>query len=181
VAVLGLDADRVREICTTASSAGPVEAVNLNCPGQVVIAGVNAGLERAVALAKEAGARRCMPLAVSAPFHSSLMRPAGEKLAGVLAGVKVKQPAIPVVSNVTARYYPADADARDLLVRQVYSPVRWEESILYLHEQGVDTFVEIGPGKVLCGLVKKICPAATTYNVEDQAGLEKILALDGEV
>ncbi|MGQ9557991.1 MAG: ACP S-malonyltransferase [Desulfurispora sp.] len=181
VAVLGLDAARVREICAAASAAGTVEAVNLNCPGQVVIAGTNAGLERAMVLAREAGARRCMPLAVSAPFHSSLMRPAGEKLAGVLAGVRVKQPAIPVVSNVTARYYPQEADPRDLLVRQVYSPVRWEESIAYLREQGVRIFVEIGPGRVLCGLVKKICPEAVAYNVEDRAGMEKILALEGEV
>lgn len=181
IAVLGLEAPVVEEICRRAAGDGVVEAVNLNCPGQVVIAGDAAALERAAALAREAGARRLVPLAVSAPFHSSLMRPAGEKLAAVLAEVPVADPRFPVVANVTADYVVTAAEIRRLLVRQVYSPVRWEESMRRLLADGTDLFIEVGPGTVLTGLLRKIERRAVCLPVGDPAGLEKVLAYPGEV
>ncbi|OAT81269.1 ACP S-malonyltransferase [Desulfotomaculum copahuensis] len=180
-AVLGLDAPAVEEICRRAGGAGVVEAVNLNCPGQVVIAGDTAALERAAALAKKAGARRLVPLAVSAPFHSSLMRPAGEKLAAVLADVPVAGLQFPVVANVTADYVRAPEEVRQLLVRQVYSPVRWEESMRRLLADGVELFVEMGPGTVLTGLLRKIDRRAACLPAGEPGGLEKVLAYHGEV
>ena len=182
VAVMGLDAAEVAEICAQAAgSGGVVEAVNLNCPGQVVIAGDSQALERAALILKEKGARRCLPLPVSAPFHSSLMRPAGERLGAQLAAVEIKEPAIPVVSNVTADYHGGGEGVKDLLVRQLYSPVRWEESVRRMIRDGVEIFVEVGPGRVISGLIRKIDPNARTVNVEDAASLEKFLATYGRV
>ncbi|MQL51737.1 ACP S-malonyltransferase [Desulfofundulus thermobenzoicus] len=180
-AVLGLDAPAVQEICRQASAAGVVEAVNLNCPGQVVIAGGTAALEKAAALARERGARRCVSLAVSAPFHSSMMRPAGEKLAAALAAVPVADPRFPVVANVTADYVTRGADVPGLLVRQVYSPVRWEESMRRLIGDGVDAFLEVGPGNVLTGLLRKIDRRTPCWPVQDPDSLEKALASLKEV
>lgn len=176
VAVLGLSAPTVIDVCKRASTAGIVEAVNLNCPGQVVIAGENNALERASSLARDAGAKRCLPLAVSAPFHSSLMRPAGERLAQVLEKVKIAHPAIPVVANVTADYVSNAEDVKSLLIEQVYSPVRWEESVQRLVADGVEKIIEVGPGKVLSGLAKKITRDVAAHSVEDYDSLEKILA-----
>jgi len=180
-AVMGLSGEEVQEVCRKASSAGIVEAVNLNCPGQVVVAGDNNGLKAAALLAKEAGAKRFVPLTVSAPFHSSMMKPAGARLAADLDKISVADPGVPVVANVTADFVRTGPEARALLVRQVYSPVRWEESVRLLVSAGVTDVVEIGPGKVLSGLVKKISRELKVGNVEDRASLEKALALVGEV
>ncbi|NPV73278.1 MAG: ACP S-malonyltransferase [Pelotomaculum sp.] len=180
-AVLGLSAEAVAEVCRKASSEGIVEPVNLNCPCQVVVAGDIAGLKAAELLSKEAGARRFISLPVSAPFHSSLMKPAGERLAMDLAEVVVGDPAIPVVANVSADFVHTGKEVKEALIRQVYSPVRWEESILRLISSGINTFVEVGPGKVLSGLIKKISREVSVYNIEDKDSLEKVLALTGEV
>ncbi|AEG15831.1 malonyl CoA-acyl carrier protein transacylase [Desulfofundulus kuznetsovii DSM 6115] len=181
MAVLGLDVPTAQEICRRASDAGVVEAVNLNCPGQVVIAGETQALERACVLAKEAGARRCVPLAVSAPFHSSLMRPAGEKLARELEQVVVADPRFPVVANVTADYVTSKEEVKRLLVQQVYSPVRWEESMRRLIDGGIRAFIEVGPGTVLCGLLRKINRQVNCWSVQDPESLEKVLACLKEV
>ena len=179
-ALIGLSGDGLRELCQKASLAGIVEAVNLNSPGQVVIAGDNNGLKAAAELAKEAKAK-CIPLSVSAPFHSSLMRPAGARLATDLAGIGVADPNVPIVANVTADFAETGAEIKDLLIKQVYSPVRWEESMARLMESGVDTVLEIGPGKVLSGLMKKINRKIHLANIETPASFEKALALVGEV
>lgn len=174
-AVLGLDAGAVSGVCAEVSAdGGVVEAVNLNCPGQVVIAGDSGCLSRAADLLRQRGARRCMPLPVSAPFHSSLMKPAGDRLAADLEGVALGDPAVPVVSNVTAGYHGVGDEIRLLLVRQVYSPVRWEESVRLMVRDGIDTFVEVGPGKVLSGLIRKIAEGVEVFNVEDSGSLEKV-------
>jgi [acyl-carrier-protein] S-malonyltransferase len=180
-AVMGLSGAEAVEVCRRASAEGVVEAVNLNCPGQVVVAGDLAGLKAAQVLAKEAGAKRFVPLSVSAPFHSRLMVPAGEKLAGDLAGIVINDPQVKVVANVSADYVRTGSEVRESLIKQVYSPVRWEESIRRLISDGVNTFIEIGPGKVLSGLIKKISREVKICNIEDQASLEKVLALQGEV
>ncbi|MTI79843.1 MAG: ACP S-malonyltransferase [Firmicutes bacterium] len=181
-AVLGLDGKTVDEICTKAATDGHiVEAVNYNCPGQVVIAGTEEGLKPAMELAKEAGARRCVPLAVSGPFHSSLMRPAGEKLNQAMEQVPFNNVNIPVVSNVTADFVKSAEDIKEKLYQQVFSPVRWEESVQNLHQQGYNAFVEVGPGKVLSGLVKKTLKGIKPLNVEDKVSLEKVLAQLKEV
>lgn len=180
-AVMGLSGEEVQEVCRKASDSGIVEAVNLNCPGQVVVAGDNSGLKAAGLLAKEAGAKRYIPLTVSAPFHSSMMKPAGDRLAIDLDKISVADPSVPVVANVTADFGRTGADLKGLLVRQVYSPVRWEESVRLLVSAGVTAIVEIGPGKVLSGLVKKISRDLKVCNIEDPASLEKALALVGEV
>jgi len=180
-AVMGISSDEVREVCRKASGAGIIEAVNLNCPGQVVVAGDNAGLEAARLLAKEAGAKRFVPLPVSAPFHSSMMKPAGERLAGDLDKISVSDPGVTVVANVTADFVRTGPEIKSLLIRQVYSPVHWEESVRRLIDSGITTIVEVGPGKVLSGLVKKISRETMVCNVEDRASLEKVLALVREV
>lgn len=180
-AVMGLNTELVVETCLKASGSGVVEAVNLNCPGQVVIAGDTAGLKAAEPLLKAAGARRVMPIPVSAPFHSSLMVPAGKRLAEDLNKVPVADPKIPVVANVSAELVSSGPEVRESLIRQVYSPVRWEECVLKLISLGADTFIEVGPGKVLSGLIKKISRDVTILNVEDRASLEKVLALTREV
>ncbi len=180
-AVMGLSTEVVVELCRKASVAGVVEAVNLNCPGQVVIAGDIAGLKAAEPLAKEAGARRFIMLPVSAPFHSSLMIPAGERLTKDLNAVTITDPVIPVVANAGADFVRTGSEVRGSLIRQVYSPVRWEESLRRLISAGINTFVEIGPGKILSGLIKKISREVKVYNIEDKASLEKVLALVKEV
>lgn len=176
LAVLGLDRETISAVVQTARTKGVVEAANFNCPGQVVLAGETPALEAAVAAAKEAGAKKCLMLAVSGPFHSSLMRQASELFALELTKNKpIKKPAFPVVANVTANYVKTLAEVRGALVRQIYSPVLWEESIRRLFQDGVRIFVEVGPGKVLSGLVKRIVPEATCCNVEDPASLENTL------
>ena len=175
-AVLGLAWEEVERVCRQASELGVCEASNYNAPDQVVVGGDRPAVEEAVRLAKAAGARRAVLLAVSAPFHTSLMRPAAERLAAALEQVPVQDAAIPVVANATARPVRRAEEIRRLLVEQVYTPVRWMQSVQRMAADGVDTFVELGPGTVLTGLVKRCAPGVTALHVEDRASLEKTVA-----
>ncbi len=177
-AVLSLDAAQVAEACAEAAAETglTVAAANLNSPGQTVISGALAAVEKAVALAKAKGARRAVMLQVSAPFHCALMQPAQEEVARVLGGIPLGEPRIPVAANVTGELVTTAAAARDALVRQVTGTVRWVECVQALVNAGATAFVEVGPGKVLCGLMKQIDGAQKTLNVEDAASLEKTLA-----
>ena len=166
VAVLGLPDEAAARVCEEAG----VDLANLNSPGQVVLSGPQEGLERATELAKAAGAKRVVPLQVSAAFHSRWMRPMSEQFARYLGEAPFSEPKVPVVANVTARPAPDAQDIRRLLEMQTYSPVRWVESVQYMVEQGVGTFVEIGPGKVLAGLVKRIAPEANVVSSEELLG-----------
>lgn len=174
-AILGLERDEVLSICEMASKEGIVEPANFNCPGQIVIAGETRAIDRAMEIAKEKGARRAMVLPVSAPFHCSMLTPAGEKLKEELDKINLKDMKIPVVTNVTAEYILDKSMVKDLLIRQVSSPVLFEDSIRNMLEKGIDTFVEIGPGKVLSGFVKKIDKGVKILNVEDISSLHKTL------
>ncbi|WP_413301350.1 ACP S-malonyltransferase [Bacillus sp. 1P10SD] len=168
-AVLGLDRDPLSVVTKAVSDEGfPVSLANLNCPGQIVISGSREGVERAGVKAKEAGAKRVLPLEVSGPFHSSLMKPAAEQLCEVLDGMEMKDAEIPVVINVTAQPVSSASEIKDKLIEQLYSPVLWEDSVAKMIELGVDTFIEIGPGKVLTGLIKKIDKTVKTYAVSDE-------------
>lgn len=170
-AILGLDLGALDAVCREAAQGQVVSPANYNSDGQVVIAGHTEAVARAIELAKQKGAKRAMPLPVSAPFHCSLMVPAGERLAGVLAGINVHEMALPVVTNVEAKPNQDAARVRDLLVRQVSAPVRWEESVACMVSLGVDRYVEIGPGKVLAGLVKRMAKDSTIQNVQNVADL----------
>jgi [acyl-carrier-protein] S-malonyltransferase len=182
LAVLGLDLATAKRVCAQVSSSGVLEIANFNCPGQIVLAGHVGALENAVKLARAQGAKKCVPLAVSGPFHSSLMRNAAERLAVVLSETEIFNPKIPIVSNVSADYLRWGDDVRTALLRQVYSPVRWEESVRRMLNDGVGCFVEVGPGSVLSGLVKRIAPRETILlNVENMESLEKSLARLREV
>ncbi len=174
-AVLGLDDDTVRSVCAQAAQGEVVEAVNFNAPAQVVIAGHKAAVERACELAKEAGAKRALMLPVSAPFHSSLLRPAAEKLAQALAGIQVEAPRIPLVNNVDVASVSDPAAIKDALVRQAWHPVRWVETIQFMKAQGVTHVVECGPGKVLSGLVKRIDRDLVGLSISDPASLQSTL------
>lgn len=177
-AVLGLESDKIVEICQAVEAEGgeAVQAVNFNCPGQVVIAGAVNAVNKAVEALKAAGAKRAVLLPVSAPFHSSLMQPASERLAEVLAPIEIKDITIPVVANVTAKEVTGGAEIKELLVKQAAMPVLWETSVRNMVADGVDTFVEVGPGKVLTGFTKKIAKGLPALNIEDPASLEKVLA-----
>ena len=177
-AVLGLDADAVRSVCETAAKETNqvVSPANLNSPEQIVISGSAAGVARASDLAKEKGAKKVVALQVSAPFHCALMQPARDRLADVLKEIEVSDPRFPIVSNVTADVTKRGGRERDLLIEQVTAPVRWVESMRRMLEQGVSTFVEVGPGRVLSGLLRQIDRAHKCLNVEDSASLEKALA-----
>lgn len=168
-AVLGLDRDRLKEVTDEVTASGfPVQLANLNCPGQIVISGTAKGVELASAQAKQAGAKRALPLVVSGPFHSSLMKPAAGQLKEELDKVNMKDAQTPVIANVTAEPMKGSAEIKEKLIEQLYSPVLWEDSVQKMVELGVDTFIEIGPGKVLSGLVKKISRDAKTYSVSDE-------------
>ncbi len=171
-AIIGLDCSVLAEVCQQAAEGEVVAPANFNSPGQVVIAGHVAAVERAMSLAKERGAKRALALPVSAPFHCSLMIPAAERLAKVLDSVTIGALTIPVVSNVEAQAYSDALRVKELLVAQVSSPVRWEESVQNMAALGVDKFVEIGPGKVLSGLVKRIARGLALHNVQDASGLK---------
>lgn len=178
-AILGLENEAVEEICRIASQVGIVEPANYNCPGQLVISGEVKAVEKAVELAKEKGAKRAVVLAVSAPFHCSMLKKAGELLEKDLEKIEIKELKIPVISNVTANYVTRE-EVKDLLIKQVSHPVLWEQSVKRMIEDGVDTFVEIGPGKTLTGFVKKIDRTKAAYNFEDEESLLKTLsALEG--
>jgi [acyl-carrier-protein] S-malonyltransferase len=174
-AIIGLSREDVLECCRQASAIGIVEAVNFNCPGQISIAGEVKAVEKAMELCSGKGARRAVPLAVSAPFHCRMLEPAGEKLMAELEKVDFSDIQIPLVANVTADIVKSSSDIKDLLARQVSSPVLWEDSIKLMLDLGVDTFIEIGPGKVLSGFVRKISKAARAYNIEDLTSLKKTL------
>ncbi|WP_347487895.1 ACP S-malonyltransferase [Desulfoscipio sp. XC116] len=176
MAVLGLAPDEVEEGCRRAAQAGTVEAANFNCPGQVVVAGEIRALKKAQEIFKSMGARRCILLQVSAPFHSSMMTPAGERLVAELARVQIKDPAIPVVANIIADYVATAGEVRDALIRQVSGPVRWEQSIRRLMSDGYDMFVEVGPGQVLTGLLKKIDKYSRFINFNGEGEPEQVIA-----
>ncbi|UYM18941.1 ACP S-malonyltransferase [Endozoicomonas euniceicola] len=177
-AVLGLDDNAVLEICAAAAQGEVVEAVNFNAPGQVVIAGHVQAVERAAGLAKEAGARRAMLLPVSVPSHCALMKPAADKLAVELLSVELKAPEIPVIHNVTADTCSDPDQIRSNLVAQLYSPVRWVETINRFNESGVTRFVECGPGKVLAGLNKRIVRRTPVSVLESAAAFDELLATE---
>jgi [acyl-carrier-protein] S-malonyltransferase len=181
-AILGMERDGLKEITDSVTSDGEsVELANLNCPGQIVISGTAKGVEIASKLAGENGAKRVIALQVSGPFHSALMKPASEKLSEVLANIAIVDAKVPVVANVTAMEMTSANDIRERLIQQLYSPVLWEDTIKYLLEKDVDTFIEIGPGKVLSGLVKKVHRRAKTYSISDSESLENVVAkLKGE-
>ncbi len=168
-AILGLDDDVVREVCAEAAQGSVVEAVNFNSPGQVVIAGAAAAVERAMELAKEKGAKRALPLPVSVPSHCSLMKPAAEKLAEALKNVVIKTPQIRVIHNADVAAYDDAEKIKDALVRQLYSPVRWTETVNALVAEGITRSAECGPGKVLAGLAKRINKEASCSALTDAA------------
>ncbi|SIT38238.1 malonyl-CoA-(acyl-carrier-protein) transacylase [Paraburkholderia piptadeniae] len=176
-AILGLDDDMVREVCKEASTAGVVEAVNFNAPAQVVIAGHKAAVEKACELAKAKGAKRALPLPVSAPFHSSLLKPASDQLREYLASVDVQVPSIPVVNNVDVAVVNEPAGIKDALVRQAAGPVRWVECVQSMAKQGVTHVVECGPGKVLAGLTRRIDGNLAGASIVDPATLDEVLKL----
>ncbi len=175
-AIIALDTQEVISCCEEASKIGVCSPANFNCPGQIVVSGEIAAVEKCCELAKAKGAKRALKLDVSAPFHCSMLVGAGEKLAKELENVEVRDMNIPVITNVTADYVPSKDDIKPLLIKQVSNSVRWEDSIRRMLADGVDTFVEVGPGKALSGFIKKITKEAGVYNVEDMASLEKTLA-----
>lgn len=170
-AILGLDTDLLAAVCAEAAQGQVVSPANYNSAGQVVIAGHTAAVERAIELAKAKGAKRALPLPVSAPFHCALMVPAGQRLADVLAALEIHAMRFPVVTNVEAQPNGDAARVRELLVKQVSAPVRWEETVACMVEMGVDRFVEIGPGKVLSGLIKRMAKDGTVANIQETADI----------
>jgi [acyl-carrier-protein] S-malonyltransferase len=170
-AILGMDLATVTAVCRDAAQGEVCEPANINYAGQIVISGNTAAVERAVALAGERGAKRSKLLPVSAPFHSSLMKPAQDRLQADLDKLKLQKPVYPVVCNVDADLVTDDLRARDTLLRQVTGSVRWEESMLLLIARGVQTFIEVGAGKVLCGLMRQIDRSKTCLNVADEASV----------
>lgn len=175
-AILGLTADEVREAASKASEVGVCTGANFNCPGQVVVSGEKAAVEKCCEIAKEMGAKRAIMLDVSAPFHCAMLKGAGEKLANEMVNTEVYDMQIPVITNVTADYIKDKSEIKSLLKEQVSNSVLWEDSIRRMLADGVDTFIEIGPGKALSGFMKKIDKEAKIFNVEDMASLEKTLA-----
>ena len=175
-AILMLDLAAVEEACRKAADGEVVAPANMNSPGQVVIAGHKGAVERAMELCKAAGAKRAVPLPVSAPFHCALMKPAQDRLEPELRAAAFRDPEVPLVNNVDARTVTTAAECREGVIRQVSSPVRWQESVERLVADGITTFVEVGPGEVLAGLVKKIAKGTTVLNVNDPESLEKTAA-----
>lgn len=182
-AIIALATDKIREICAEVEkeTGKACQAVNFNCPGQVVIAGATEAVQKACDAMKEAGAKRAILLPVSAPFHSTLMQPAADRLKEVLDSIEVADAKIPVYANVTAKPETRGDEIRDVLVKQAASPVQWETSVRNMIADGVDTFIEVGPGRVLTGFVKKIDRSFIGQNVEDLASMEKTLAYLKEV
>lgn len=176
VALLGLSGEDVRDVCARASESGIVAPANFNSPGQVVVAGEKAAVERAIQLAKEQGCRKAVPLPVSVPVHTPLMSRAAERLAIDVEQTTWADLNIPLVNNADARAIRSAADVRSSLVRQLPSPVRWEESVKTMYDMGIHLFVEVGPGTVLSGLIKRILPGAVITNVQDPASLQKTRA-----
>ncbi|HWR38667.1 MAG TPA: ACP S-malonyltransferase [Patescibacteria group bacterium] len=181
-AILGLDRSTIIDICQrVAAEAGAVQAVNFNCPGQIVIAGKTAAVEKAVEELKAAGAKRAILLPVSAPFHSTLMQPAADRLAAELDSITVHNAHIPLVANINAQIITESQAVKDSLIKQAANPVLWEDSVSRIADFGATVFVEVGPGKVLTGFTKKIIKTVETMNVEDLTSLEKTLDYFKEV
>lgn len=176
-AILGMDDEVVRQICLEAANGEVLEAVNYNSPGQVVVAGNKSAIERVCILAKEKGAKRALELPVSVPSHCALMQPAADQLAEVLSGISFKTPSIPVINNVDVIAAVSEADIRDALRRQLFSPVRWVETIEKMSADGVDNVIECGPGKVLVGLNKRINKSMLSAALVDLTSLEAALNL----
>lgn len=174
-AVLGMDGEKIAKICE--ETEGIISVANYNCPGQIVITGEEGAVAAAAEKLKEAGARRCIPLKVSGPFHSEMLKGAGEKLAGVLVDVELKEFSMPYVTNVTADYVTDISEIKELLGRQVYSSVRWQQSVERMIADGVDTFIEIGPGRTLTGFLKKINKNVTGLHIEKVEELEEVVRL----
>lgn len=174
-AILGLADDAIEAACESAAEGAVVSPVNYNCPGQIVIAGEKEAVERAIVACKEAGAKRAVPLPVSVPSHCALMKPAAEKMADELAKIDVKLPAIPVMQNVSASVPANVEELKDNLLAQLYSPVLWTKSVQAMVEQGVESTVECGPGKVLSGLNKKVHKPLAVAAINEPAGLDKAL------
>ncbi|MGC9994607.1 MAG: ACP S-malonyltransferase [Terriglobia bacterium] len=175
-ALLGMEASAVEEVCREAAQGEVVSPANFNCPGQVVISGHRGAVERAVALARGRGAKRAIMLNVSAPFHCALMKPAQERLEKDLDGAAISDPKIPLANNVDAELACSADRVREGLKRQVTAPVRWEQAMRVLRGQNVDCFIEVGPGKVLSGLLRQIDPQAECLRIEDRATLNEVLA-----
>ncbi|MEH7251274.1 ACP S-malonyltransferase [Neobacillus niacini] len=175
-AILGLGREPLSEVTANISESGfPVSLANLNCPGQIVISGSRKGVELASEKAKESGAKRAIPLEVSGPFHSSLMKPAADQLREVLDGLAMKDAVIPVIANVSATPMTNANEMKENLIEQLYSPVLWEDSVVKMIDLGVDTFIEIGPGKVLSGLIKKINRSVKTYSISDEESCQSVI------
>lgn len=172
-AVLGMEADKIEQICE--ETEGIVSIANYNCPGQIVITGEKDAVDRASEKLKNEGAKRCIPLNVSGPFHSKLLENAGEKLGNELKAVNVKAPVIPYVCNVDAAYVTDSDRIKELLAKQVSSSVRWQQSVELMIKDGVDTFIEIGPGKTLSGFMRKIDKSVRTFNIETTEDLKKVM------
>ena len=175
-AILGLDDEGIKAACVSAAEGAVVSPVNFNCPGQVVIAGEKAAVERAIDACKAAGAKRAVPLPVSVPSHCALMKPAADQLAEVLASITVSLPSIPVVQNVAARVPTTPDELKQNLLAQLYSPVLWTDCVQAMVAQGVETTLECGPGKVLSGLNKKIHKALVVKAINDPEGFDAALA-----
>ncbi|HEX6739810.1 MAG TPA: ACP S-malonyltransferase [Vicinamibacteria bacterium] len=175
-AILGLELEQIEAACAEAAQGQVVAPANINCPGQVVIAGHKEAVARAIEGCKARGNKRAVPLPVSAPFHCALMQPAQERLAADLKALAFRDPAVPLVNNVDARVVRSGEEARDGLVRQVSGAVRWQQSVELLRREGVTRFVEVGPGTVLTGLIKKIDREPKVYAVSDPAGVEQAAA-----
>ncbi|MFB3813576.1 MAG: ACP S-malonyltransferase [Terriglobales bacterium] len=173
-AILGLGLDVVQQVCDEAAQGEVVQPANINSPDQIVISGTKAAVERAAELAKKRGAKRAIMLAVSAPFHCALMQPAQDRLAADVRALTFRDPEFPVIKNIDALPVTTGEGARDALIRQVTGAVRWERSMRTLIESGVDMFVEVGPGKVLSGLMRQIDRSKTALNAEDQASVNKL-------
>jgi [acyl-carrier-protein] S-malonyltransferase len=172
-AIIGLKPEMLEEVLKSSSEMGIVEGANFNCPGQIVIAGEIEAVKAACENAKAAGALKAVLLNVSGPFHTSMLKPAAEKLEQELKNINVNSMNIPVITNVTGEFIKDTGDIKAILKKQVMSPVQWEKTINIMLENGVDTFIELGPGKTLCGFVKKINRKITTLNVEDLESLNK--------
>ena len=172
-AVLGADTAVIENICE--ETEGIVSIANYNCPGQIVITGEQKAVDTAAAALKEAGAKRCTPLNVSGPFHSAMLLPAGEKLAAELEQVEIHKIAVPYITNVTADYVTDSSQVKELLKKQISSSVRWQQSVERMIADGVETFIEIGPKKSLCGFMKRIDKTVPAYHVDKETDLESVL------
>ena len=172
-AVIGMDSEKIEKICE--ETEGIVTIANYNCPGQIVITGIREAVEVAAEKLKNAGAKKCAPLKVSGPFHSVLLSDAGRQLGEVLDGIHLEKPKIPYVTNVDASYVQDETGVKELLVRQISSPVRWQQSVECMIQNGVDRFIEIGPGKTLTGFMKRINSGVRAMNIATVEDLDRVL------